>query len=870
MNLTPLLQQWTRIKSNYKDAILLFRLGDFYETFYEDAVLTSKVLGIALTKRQPGVPLAGIPHHSATPYIAKLTKAGYKVAICEQLEEPKPGKLVKRDVIEVITSGTILDEALLEGNKNHYLAGVLQENNKFGLGFIDLSTGDFKATELTKDELLDELKKILPTEIIIPETLTLEIGAMINITKREDYEFSYAFGFNELTGHFKVASLEGFGCQDLPLAIRAGGAVLAYIKTTKKKALTHIKPITPYFLTDYLILDEPTRKNLELIQRIGTKEGHGTLLWVLDHTQTSMGARMLRNVINFPLTKPKEIAARLDKVEEFIASPVVLENIREEVAKIPDLERLIAKISMERANPRDLKLLQQGLEVIPQINSIFSQMSTQLTNLTNEYKLPLFESTISIIKEAIVDNPPLTLQEGRIIRKGYNAELDQLHQLSMSGKQWISEFEANERKRTKITSLKVGFNNVFGYYIEVTRPNLKLVPQDYIRKQTLANAERFITEELKQYESQVLGAVERINRLEYELFCEVRKKIATELPQIQEVAQKVAEIDLLASFAWVARRNKYTRPEILSAENCILIKEGRHPVVEQILNEGEFVPNPTSMDESQEIYILTGPNMAGKSTYLRQVGLITLMAQMGSFVPASYAKIGIRDRIFTRIGASDDLARGVSTFLAEMNETANILNNATNRSLVLLDEIGRGTSTYDGMSIAWATVEYIFKTIGCKTLFATHYHELTTLNTMSSKIKNYYMSAKRYEDKIIFLRQLRPGGCDESYGIDVARLAGIPQEVINRAKEILDSMEKKEAKVSKQRIKSKQKILFDKKGLVPISQSEEANLSDNDGVAESIPAIAYEIIKQIKETDPDQLTPINALLLIKTLKSLLK
>ncbi|MCK4353034.1 DNA mismatch repair protein MutS [candidate division WOR-3 bacterium] len=858
MNFTPLLQQYSRIKKKYKDAILLFRIGDFYETLYEDAKLVSKVLGIALTQRQKGVPLAGVPHHAVRPYIAKLVKAGYKVAICEQLEEPKPGKLVKRDVIEVMTKGTLLDDSLLESKKNNYLASVSSDGKRYGLAFIDLSTGDFKITELELEELIDELKKINPAEVIVPENLSTKgtrlpsVGQEcasgtelkidnIEFTPRDSYEFLYDFASRELLEYFKVASLDGFGCKDLKLGVSAGGAALAYVKDTKKKELAYIKHITPYSLSKHLILDEPTRKNLELINKIGGTEGEGTLLWVLDYTCTPMGGRLLRSFILFPLIDVREINSRLDKVEEFVSSSTILDNVRLLISKIPDLERLIARISGERANARDLKALAKALKVLPDLNSV-------LPERFKNYKFPNFEATISLVDKAIVDNPPITIQEGNIIKTGFNKELDELQKLAFSGKQWISNFEAKERQRIGIKSLKVGFNSVFGYYIEITRPNLKLVPSTYIRKQTLVNAERFITQELKEYESKVLSAEERIKRLEYELFCELRGKVATKTPDIQETAQKIAELDIFASFARMARENRYVKPIVDNSDN-IVIKNGRHPVVEQLLQEGDFVPNPTSLNLEQEIYIITGPNMSGKSTYLRQVGLIVLMAQIGSFVPASEAHIGVCDRLFTRIGASDDLARGVSTFLAEMNETANILNNASSRSLVLLDEIGRGTSTFDGMSIAWATIEYLSRHIECKVLFATHYHELTELATLSSKIKNYQIAVKRYEDEIIFLRQLRPGGCDESYGIDVAKLAGLPENVIKRAKEILSSLKVNEQKASKLRAKSKQRDLFE-----PTVRSEKPS----------------PVLKELEKVDSDKLTPIDALLLIKKLKTLQK
>lgn len=843
--ITPLLEQWHRIKKNYPDAILLFRLGDFYETFYDDAVLASKVLGITLTQRQQGVPLAGIPYHAAGPYIAKLVKSNYKVAVCEQLEPPKPGKLVKRDVIEVITHGTLVEDGLLEATKNNYLASIVRENKNFGLALLDLSTGEFRITELNEEETIDELKKLSPGEIITPDEITLTSQLTAPISKIESYKFTYEIARQEMLDHFNINSLDGFGCENLKLAVSAAGAALSYLKTVKKSPLGHLKPPKFYSLSKHLLLDEATRRNLELTQKINGIEGEGTFLWVLNHTHTPMGTRLLRNFIAFPLVEVKEINDRLNKLETLVNNPPFFENLTKLLSsRISDLERLAARISMERATPRDLIALATTLRMLPQLNSM-------LPKGFENYNMPDLNKITAYLEKAITPTPPLTMEDGGIIRDGFNKELDELRKLVHSGKKWVSEFEARERNRTKINSLKIGFNNTFGYYIEVTKSNLKHVPQDYIRKQTTVNSERFITEELKQYEYKILSAEERIKRLEYEIFCEVRKQTASEVPGIQDSARKIAELDVLASFAFAAIRNNYVRPEITD-EDSIIIKDGRHPVVEKLIPESEFIPNPTTLDEEQIVYILTGPNMAGKSTYLRQVGLITLMAQMGSYVPASYAKIGVRDRIFTRIGASDDLTRGVSTFLAEMNETANILNNASSRSLVLLDEIGRGTSTYDGMSIAWAVAEYLLRSIGCKTLFATHYHELSELATLSSKIKNYHIAVNRHENKMIFLRQLKPGRCDDSYGIEVAKLGGIPDKVIKRAQEVLKSLELKELKSSKIRLKSKQKDLF-VEGENPDKPSDSTTQRLNE---------------LLKNTNPDTITPVDALLLIKKLKDL--
>lgn len=807
MNVTPLIEQYKRIKDAYKDCILLFRIGDFYETLYDDAKTASKVLGIALTKKQKGVPLAGVPHHAVESYIAKLVKSGYKVAICEQMEEPKPGKLVDREVVEVITKGTLVDDNLLDTNRNNYLAAICPGSDKYGFAFVDLSTGEFKVTELTKQELIEELKRVEPAEILVPDSYDMDVIDMdigYPITKREEYEFTQEFAERELKEHFNVAGLQGFGCEDMKYGIGAAGEILVYIKETKKTQISHIRKLIPYSVHQYMIIDPPTRKNLELIEKIGLPgrgQGKETLLWALDWTKTPMGARLLRNFLLSPLLDIKTINCRLELVEEFVNQSPLISDIRNKLEHIPDIERLIARISLGRGNARDLVSLKNALKIIPEIEGIIKSSPK-----FHDYKFPKFEELSRTISKAIIDNPPPTLKEGGIIKTGFDRNLDELRNLSTNAKKWIMNFERSERERTGINSLKVRFNNVFGYYIEVTKPNLTLVPDDYIRKQTITNAERFITEELKDYESKVLSAEQKIKALEYELFCQIREEVSRHTADIQDVAQQIAEVDVFASFAFISKKSNYIRP-IVDKGKEIIIKGGRHPVVERLLAQGTFVPNSTTLNNEEEIYIITGPNMSGKSTYLRQVGLITLMAQMGCFVPAEYAKIGVRDRIFTRIGASDDLTRGVSTFLAEMNETANIINNAGEKSLVLLDEIGRGTSTFDGMSIAWAVIEYIAKEIKCKTLFATHYHELTELAHSFPKVKNYNICVKKYKDRIIFLRQLRPGSSDDSYGIDVARLAGLPDKIIEKARAILDSLETRERQMQHQRAKSKQTIL---------------------------------------------------------------
>lgn len=835
--LTPLLHQYKRIKAKYPDAILLFRVGDFYETFYEDAQIASKVLGIVLTQRQEGVPLAGVPYHAAEPYIAKLVRAGYKVAICEQLEEPKPGKLVHRDVVEVITPGTLLEPQLLKERQPNYLMALIAERNMWGVATIDISTGEFRVTEVEANHIEDEVQKFQPSEIIIPHSMTNIPNFLksYNLTTIDDINFDNELANTELCRHFNVQSVDGFGLTDMPLAIRTAGAALHYVKETKKHTLDYISSIKPYRVQDFMFIDSFTRRNLELTEKI-TGEYEGSLLSVLDETCTPMGARLLREYMLSPLLDVTHIRKRLDAVQVLYEAPTLLTKLRSILARLPDMQRLISRINVGRANPRELQGLKRSIMLLPEINELLPQS-------LSDWKVTTLHEVADIIDKTLVEDPPTKITEGGLIKDGANAELDELRQIVREGKNWIAQLETRERIRTGIESLKVGYNSVFGYYIEVTKPNLHKVPKDYIRKQTLVNAERFITPELKEYESKVLHAEDRIKDLEYKLYNELRKEVAKYTTSIQEVAQKLAELDVLASLAYVARKYNYVRPEFHEADR-IEIVGGRHPVVERQLKEGEFVPNDLMFDEWHRILIVTGPNMSGKSTYLRQAALILIMAQMGSFVPAESARLRIVDRIFTRIGASDDIARGVSTFLAEMNETANILHNATERSLIILDEIGRGTSTFDGLAIAWAVVEYIARNIKAYTLFATHYHELTRLADMIPIVKNFYVEAKRYKNQIIFLHRVKPGSSDESYGVDVARLAGLPSPVIQRAKEILRHLEYEEKRqVLKKILKSTQVSLFD-----ALEESE------------------HPIITKLKAVDVNKLTPIDALLLVKELK----
>ncbi len=835
--ITPLIRQYKRLKQKEPDAILFFRVGDFYETFYEDAVLTSKTLGIALTQRQEGVPLAGVPHHSAKTYIQRLVSGGYKVAICEQLEEPKPGKLVERDIMEVITQGTVLDDMLLDEKKTNFLASIYPGDNRYGLALLDISTGDFRVTELTRDELLDEIRRLEPKEIIIPSGIDeIEVNN-IAISRIDDFEFDYEYTLKNLLSHFGIQTLDGFGCGGMREGIQAAGAALFYAKRNKRKDLSYVERVSPYSRNDSLVLDEPTRRNLELVRK-PTGETDGTLLSILDNTTTPMGGRLLRDFLISPLLNPEEIRKRQDKVGVFYNNPSFTAQLRGFLSQIPDLDRLITRLSLERVNARDVLFLGRALKKFPEINRF-------LPDSLSSYKLGNFDGVVEEIEKTIVESPPQTIKEGGIIRSDVNKELDELRNISKNVKLWIADFENTERQRTGIGSLKVGFNSVFGYYIEVTRPNLPKVPEEYVRKQTLANAERFITPQLKEYEAKVLQADERSRLLEYEIFKELRDRLKNFVPSMKEASTKIAYIDVLSTLASIARRYGYTRP-VVDDEDRIVMKDSRHPVVERLPKEGEFIPNDVKLDLDERVLVITGPNMAGKSTYLRQVALCVILAQMGSYIPAMEAKIGIVDRIFTRIGASDDLTKGVSTFLAEMTETANILNNATRRSLLILDEIGRGTSTYDGLSIAWASVEYIVKNTKAKTLFATHYHELTELERLSDEIKNYNLECKKWKDKIIFLRKVVRGGCPQSYGIEVAKLAGLPKDVIERAKRILVSLEREERRGSSERL------------MQPLQ------LGIFDEVKES------EVERELKNIDIEKLTPIDALLILKSLKDKIK
>jgi DNA mismatch repair protein MutS len=801
------MKQYRDIKRQHLDAILLFRMGDFYEMFDQDAVTAAKVLEITLTARNKSkgieTPLCGFPYHAAEGYIAKLIRRGFKVAVCEQVEDPKLAKgIVKREVIRVVTPGTVLDSNLLDAKDNNYLASLYPAKDGFGLSFLDISTGDFFLAEVSGADNLAELDTMLarftPREIVLPKGAPIAPGlsSLLRqytqaVNPYDDWTFDRNTALRTLLDHFKVASLEGFGCSGMKAGISAAGAALRYIEETQKTGLANIRRIKPFLTREHMVLDAACQRNLELVRNIYDGSTRGTLLSVLDLTVTSMGGRKLREWVLNPLMDAAEIERRLDAVAEIRNDHALRSNLRTALEGVYDLERLISRASLGVANARDLLALKHSIAVLPRVRELLSGCGSRLIYDMAEEWDDLRE-VFQLIDGAVADDPPYTLREGKLIKKGHNPELDELRGISSEGKGWIAAIELRERERTGIGSLKVSYNRVFGYYIEITRTNLANVPQDYVRKQTLANAERFITPELKEYEEKVLGAEEKILDLEFRLFQQVREAVSASTVRIQEMARRLALIDCLISLAETAARNSYNRPVIMDGD-VLKIVEGRHPVIEQLVADERFIPNDTLLDcEENQLLILTGPNMAGKSTYMRQVAVITLMAQMGGFVPAREAQIGVVDRIFTRVGASDFITRGQSTFMVEMNETANILNNATDRSLIVLDEIGRGTSTFDGISIAWAVAEYIHTKLRARTLFATHYHELTELALTMGRVKNYTVAIKEWNDQIIFLRKVVEGGADKSYGIQVARLAGLPRAVIDRAKEVLANLEQAE------------------------------------------------------------------------------
>jgi DNA mismatch repair protein MutS len=822
-------RQYQAAKARQPDALLFFRMGDFYEMFYDDARIAARVLGLALTSRSKGenyVPMAGVPHHAVDSYLRRLIRAGYKVAICEQLEDPREAKgLVERDIVRVVTPGTLTEESMLEARTQNYLAAILPaaggphgptrpsspeaESHRgadggagaprpSALAWVDLSTGEFWVAEPSSESLPDELSRIHPAECLLPESLRLEderpaalADLDLLVTYRPDWTFSPDTGERELCRHFAVGGLEGFGCEGMTVALGAAGALLEYLRETQKTELGHLRKLTPYRPADFLILDRATQRSLELVETARERSAVGSLLWVLDETATAMGARLLRQWLLSPLTDPAAINRRLDLVQAFAEDDGVRTQVRAALRRSSDLERLAARLGCLRASPRDLLGLAQSLALVPDLSTLLSGSGRQAFAELAGGLDPVPEAH-DLIAQAIDPQSPASLREGGVIRRGYSQELDDLRVTGRDGRQWLAEFQAREVQRTGISTLKVGYNDVFGYYIEVTHTHRERVPADYVRKQTLKNAERYVTPELREFGEKVLAGEERALELEESLFQEVRAQVACFTGRIQQTAQALARLDVLADLAEVARKNRYVRP-VVDDSLVLDIADGRHPVLERTLTEERFVPNDTALDPaSAQVAVITGPNMAGKSTYIRQVALILLMAQMGSFVPARSARVGVADRIFTRVGAADELARGRSTFMVEMTEAANILNNASARSLIVLDEIGRGTSTFDGLAIAWAASEYLHEHVGARTLFATHYHELTELELLLPRVKNFNVAVREWGDEVVFLHKILPGGTDKSYGIQVARLAGLPREVIDRAKTILANLEQEE------------------------------------------------------------------------------
>ncbi|QAT61705.1 MULTISPECIES: DNA mismatch repair protein MutS [Tissierellales] len=814
-SLTPMMNQYKKIKSNYKDCILFFRLGDFYEMFFEDALTASKELEITLTQRDCGqkekAPMCGVPHHAVEPYIAKLIDKGYKVAICEQLEDPKFAKgIVKRDIVKIISPGTITDTNALDEKSNNFIASLYMNEEGVGLTYADISTGEVYTTECMGNEkdiynfILDEIGKINPSEILVNELLYNNKKIMNFIRNRINaYIDKYDDGIideedyiDKVQKHFNITVNEKNSLFNKNYSIRSMGVLLDYLYSTQKNSLDHLKNISYYEFNEYMILDINARTNLEIVETIRGREKKGSLLWILDKTSTAMGGRLLKKWLEQPLLSIRDINKRLDIIDIFVNDIIFMDKVKDSLSKIYDLERLSGKISNGNCNGRDLISLKISLENLPLIKDLLIN-STYEPLITLGKEIDCLEDVYNLIDKSIIDDPPVSLKDGGIIKSSYNEELCELRNLSHNGKGWLSNLEESEKKKTGIRSLKVGFNKVFGYYIEVSNANLDLVPDNYIRKQTLSNAERFITPELKEMEAKILGAEDRMINLEYKLFVQIRDDIKKEMDRIQRVSRIISKLDVLNSLSQVSYKNNYVRPHINNEEK-IEIKNGKHPIVEKMLenNDKFFVPNDTCLDEENKMLIITGPNMAGKSTYMRQVALITLMAQIGCFVPADSADIGIVDKIFTRIGASDNLSQGESTFMVEMNEVANIIKNATEKSLIILDEVGRGTSTFDGLSIAGAVVEYIAQHIKAKTLFATHYHELTQLEDKIDGVKNFTIMIQEEGDSIKFLRKIVRGSSDRSYGIEVAKLSGIDESIINRAKEILAEIEMKNSGIT--------------------------------------------------------------------------
>ncbi len=864
---TPMMQQYLKIKSENEDCLLFYRLGDFYEMFFEDAKIVSKELELTLTGKNCGLeeraPMCGIPYHAVDTYLNRLIKKGYKVAICEQVEDPKESKgIVKREVIRIVTPGTNCSIPNLNEEKNNYLMSIFYLPEKIGISVCDISTGDYHLTEVDNNkQLLDEIFKFQPSEIICNDAFyvsgidvtSLKERSEIVIDALEPRYYEESKCKKCLYHHFKINNLHGIGISDFPYGTIAAGALLQYLYLTQKNSLSQITHVSPYLSTTYMLLDSSTRRNLELVETMRDKQKHGSVLWVLDKTKTAMGARMLRTFLEQPLLSKELIELRLDAVEELAKDAVSRDEIREYLQPIYDLERLLGKISYKNANPRDFIAFRNSLKMIPHIKTVLSGFQKEKLRTLNQ-AIDSLEDIFTLLELAIKEEPSFNLKEGNIIRDGYHEDIDRFRKASTEGKQWIADLENEEKKRTGIKNLKVKYNKVFGYYFDVTNSYKNLVPDDFERKQTLANSERFTTPKLKELEDAILNASDKLYQLEYDLFCEIRDAIAIETKRIQATAKALAELDVYASLSYIAERNHYVRPKI-NTKGILSIKEGRHPVVEKVIENGLFVSNDTVLDNNKKlISIITGPNMAGKSTYMRQVALIVLLAQVGSFVPAKEANIGLVDRIFTRVGASDDLASGQSTFMVEMNEVANILRNATNHSLLILDEIGRGTSTYDGLSIAWAVIEHIsnHKMLGAKTLFATHYHELTELEGKIENVNNYCIAVKEKGDDIVFLRKIIKGGADKSYGIQVASLAGVPNVVIERAKELAEELAKNDITESLENL-SKDKKQEKKANKNALNSLELEQMSLFDTLRDE------DVIKEITDLDVPNLTPMEAL-----------
>ncbi|MDP4180893.1 MAG: DNA mismatch repair protein MutS [Bacillota bacterium] len=867
---TPMMQQYLDIKEKYNDCILFFRLGDFYEMFFKDAETASRELEITLTGRDCGLeeraPMCGLPFHAAESYIARLINKGYKVAICEQVEDVSEAKgIVKRDVIRVVTPGTIIDSSMLDERKNNYLLSIYKNKNCFGIAAVDITTGEFLATSInwgnTVQKILDEIAKYSPSEIITNSELYEDEVIIGNIRKRlnsyitsfDDAYFSDAKAIEKLKSRFDNYDKQFDGYD---FSLNSSGALLEYIEQTQKVSLAHIQSISRYKIEEFMILDVSTRRNLELTETMREKSKKGTLLWALDKTMTSMGGRTIRKWIEQPLINVADINERLSSVNELKEKFMHRVEMRELLKRVYDIERLMGKVILGNVNCRDLVSLKNSLGQLPHIKNLLNDLTSDLIVRNNE-QIDGLVDIFELIEGSIMDDPPIAVKEGGIIKSGYNEDVDRYRKATTEGKTWIAALETSEREKTGIKNLKVGFNKVFGYFIEVTKSYYSLVPETFIRKQTLANCERYITQELKEIEDTILGAEEKVVELEYKLFLGIKEKIAGEIDRIKKTAASIAELDVICSFAEVADREAYCMP-VVDTDEQIEIIEGRHPVVEKMMDQGAFVQNDVNLDMTDDrLAIITGPNMAGKSTYMRQVALIVLMAQIGSFIPAKSAKIGVVDRIFTRVGASDDLSAGQSTFMVEMAEMANILINATNKSLLILDEVGRGTSTFDGLSIAWAVIEYICdkEKLGSRTLFATHYHELTGLEGKISGIKNYCISVMEKGEDIIFLRKIIRGGADDSYGIQVARLAGVPQAVLGRAKEILKDLEDADINKREAKIRKKQ-IPID--GQMNLFSIKAPNKSSD------------EVIDELKSIDISALTPLDALNVIYKLQQKLK